>query len=202
MPAIARDDSSIFGRWWWTVDRWTLLGFGILAAFGIMLIATASPPVAERIGLDPLHFVRRQAMILAPAAAILFAVSMLSVRRVRRLAVGAFIGSIILLVLTLIIGPEIKGAQRWLPLGGFSLQPSEFIKPAFAVVAAWIFSARRLGAEIPGYWIAAGLYVVVIALLLLQPDVGQSIVISVVWFAQWFLAGLPMIWVCLLGVLG
>ncbi|MFT6580441.1 MAG: cell division protein FtsW [Alphaproteobacteria bacterium] len=202
MPAIARDDSSIFGRWWWTVDRWTLLGFAVLAAFGIMFIAAASPPVAERIGLDPQHFLRRQAMVLGPAALILFMVSMLPVQRIRRLAVAAFAGSIGLLILTLFFGPEIKGAHRWLPIAGFSLQPSEFVKPAFAVVAAWVFAARRLGADIPGYWIAAGLYVVVVTLLLLQPDVGQIIVVTVVWFAQWFLVGLPMVWVCLFAIVG
>lgn len=202
MPAIARDDSSIFGRWWWTVDRWILLGIGVLMAFGMMLILTASPPVAERIGLDPLHFFYRQSMILVPAIILLLTVSMLTVRGVRRLSVAIFAGAIALMLLTLFFGSEIKGAQRWITVAGLSLQPSEFVKPAFAVMTAWIFSARRLGADIPGYWISAGLYAVVMALLLMQPDVGQAVVISVIWFSQWFLAGLPMIWVGLLTVLG
>jgi cell division protein FtsW len=202
MPAIARDDSSIFGRWWWTVDRWTLLGIGVLMAFGMMLILAASPPVAERIGLDPLHFVRRQSIVLFPSIILLLGVSMLSVRGVRRLSVAVFGGAIALMALTLLVGPEIKGAQRWLVMAGLSVQPSEFVKPAFAIMAAWIFASRRLGADIPGYWMSAGLYAVVMALLLMQPDVGQAIVISVIWFSQWFLAGLPMIWVGLLCILG
>lgn len=202
MPAIARDDSSVFGRWWWTVDRWSLLGIGVLMAFGIILILTASPPVAERIGLNPLHFFYRQSMALIPAIVLLLAVSMLTVRGVRRLSVTVFAATIALMLLTLFFGPEIKGAQRWISVAGLSLQPSEFVKPAFAIVAAWIFSARRLGADIPGYWISASLYAVVITLLLMQPDVGQSLVVSVIWFSQWFLAGLPMIWVALLAVLG
>jgi cell division protein FtsW len=202
MPAIARDDSSIFGRWWWTVDRWILLGIGVLMALGMMLILTASPPVAERIGLDPLHFFYRQSMVLVPAIILLFGVSMLTVRGVRRLSVAVFAGAIALMVLTLFFGSEIKGAQRWITVAGLSLQPSEFVKPAFAILAAWIFSARRLGADIPGYWMSAGLYAVVMTLLLMQPDVGQAVVISVIWFSQWFLAGLPMIWVGLFTVLG
>ncbi|NKB54883.1 MAG: cell division protein FtsW [Alphaproteobacteria bacterium] len=202
MTPIARDDTSILGRWWWTVDRWTLLCLFMLTAFGMMLTAAASPPVAERIGLDSLYFVRRHAILIVPAIALLISISLLEVRSVRRLATVAFIGGIGLLAATLVIGPEIKGSQRWLTLGGLSLQPSEFIKPAFAVVAAWMFSARRLGEDIPGYQISGALYLLVMGLLLAQPDVGQAIVVSAIWFTQWFLAGLSATWVGLLIVLG
>ena len=202
MTPIARDDSSILGRWWWTVDRWTLLCVFLLAAFGMMLTAAASPPVAERIGLESLYFVRRQAILIVPAIALLVSISLLEPRTVRRLAAIAFVGGIVLLVATLLIGPEIKGSQRWLKFGGLTLQPSEFIKPAFAVVAAWMFSARRLGEDIPGYQISGILYLTVLGLLLAQPDVGQAIIVSAIWFTQWFLAGLSATWVGLIFLLG
>ena len=105
------------------------------------------------------------------------------------------------LVLTLLIGSEIKGARRWINIGGISLQASEFVKPAFAVVAAWMFSANRLGEAIPGNLIAFLLLGLVVTLLLLQPDVGQTLVLLSVWFSQWFLAGLPMIWVAVGAIL-
>jgi cell division protein FtsW len=202
MRPIARDDTSILGRWWWTVDHWTLFSFALLTAFGLILTLAASPPVAERIGLDPFYFVRRQAVLIVPAMALMFLASLLDPRGVRRLATVAFVGIIGLLFLTLIFGPEIKGARRWLIVAGFSLQPSEFVKPAFAVVAAWMFSARRLGQDVPGYQLSCVLYVLVIGLLLAQPDVGQAIAVSAIWFTQWFLAGLSMVWVAAFAVLG
>ena len=202
MRPIARDDPSTLGRWWWTVDHWTLLSLGLLTAFGLILTVAASPPVAERIGFDQFYFVRRQAFLIVPAMALMILVSLLDPRDVRRLATITFAGVICLLVLTLVFGPEIKGSQRWLVVAGFSLQPSEFVKPAFAVVAAWMFSARRLGQDIPGYQVSCALYLLVIGLLLAQPDVGQAFVVTVIWVTQWFLAGLSMSWVALFAVLG
>jgi cell division protein FtsW len=202
MRPIARDDTSILGRWWWTVDHWTLFGFGLLVAIGLVLTVAASPPVAERIGLDRLHFVRSQAVLMVPAIGMMICMSLLSPRSIRRIGTVAFAGVIGLLVLTLLAGPEIKGAQRWIGIAGFSLQPSEFVKPCFSIVAAWMFSARRLGENIPGYLISGALYLLVMALLLAQPDVGQAIVVTAIWFTQWFLAGLSMSWVVLIGLAG
>jgi cell division protein FtsW len=116
---------------------------------------------------------------------------------VRRAAVVVFLICLGLLVLTLTGGTEIKGARRWLSVGGISLQVSEFVKPAFAVTAAWMFAARRLGEDIPGNIVATVLLLVVLSLLLAQPDVGQSVVVVAVWVSQLFLAGLPMVWVAL-----
>jgi cell division protein FtsW len=193
--SIARTDNSTLGRWWWTVDRWTLLALVVLATIGVVLAMAASPPVAERIGLDPLHFVRRQATYLPVALLVMVGVSLLSPVGARRLATIVFLGAVLMLVATLMVGAEIKGARRWISIAGFSLQPSEFVKPGLAVVCAWMFAASRLGEDIPGNRIAFMLYVLVAGLLLLQPDVGQALVVSAVWFSQWFLAGLPMIWV-------
>ena len=195
MPAIARSDTSILGRWWWTVDRWSLLAVIALVAFGILLAASASPAIAERLHLEPTHFLKRQAIFLVPAMIAMFTISLLSPVQVRRLGILLFIASLVLLVLTLFIGTEIKGAQRWVNIAGFSLQPSEFVKPGFTVFAAWMFATGKLHSAFPGTKVAGLSFLLVALLLLAQPDLGQSFVIIVIWFTQWFLAGLPMIFV-------
>ena len=200
--AISRTDTSLFGRWWWTVDRWSLAALLAIASIGLVLTAAASPPVAERIGAEPLHFVKKQAVLMGPALFALVVISLADLRTVRRLAVVTMAGSILALILTLLVGQEIKGAVRWISLAGFSVQPSEFAKPAFAVVSAWLLSARRLGEEIPGYSMAALLYGVVVSLLLMQPDVGQALVLSAIAFTQFFLAGLPMLLVVVMVLVG
>lgn len=197
-----RTDRSIVGRWWWTVDRWTLAALFVLIGTGLFLTLAASPSVATRIGADSFHFVRRQFIFLLPAVVVILMVSMLDVKSVRRLAVIGFLGSLVLMALTLIVGPEIKGATRWLNLAGLTIQPSEFMKPTFAVTIAWLFAAQKSASEMPGNWIAGGLFVVTAGLLLLQPDVGMTLVTSAVFFAEFFLAGLSMIWVAMFALLG
>ncbi len=200
--SLGRTDTSTIGRWWWTVDRWTIAAVLLLIVFGAILTLAASPAVAERIGADSFHFVRRQFAFLPLAVLVILAVSLLEPKAVRRLGSLAFLGALALLALTPLIGPQINGATRWISLGGITVQPSEFIKPTFAVVAAWMFAAHRLHLGFPGIPIAIGLYAVVVALLLVQPDVGQTLVVSAVWFTQFFLAGLPLFWVVLLIALG
>ncbi len=117
MSAIARTDTSLVGRWWWTVDRWTLAALGAIGAIGAVLTLAASPPVAERLGLETFHFAQRQFLFLGLAAVIIFSMSFLSHRGVRRAALGCLTVAMALMVLTLFIGPEIKGATRWLPVG-------------------------------------------------------------------------------------
>jgi len=199
---FARADNSIFSRWWWTVDRWTLTALGIIIGIGALLTMASTPAVAERLGLDPFYFVKRQLGLLPVALALMMAVSMLSPRDVRRLAMVGFVGAIALLCLTFGIGAEIKGARRWINIAGFSLQPSEFVKPTFAVVAAWLFAQQRKQEGFPGDAIAIGLYILVMFLLLNQPDVGMALVVTAVWFAQFFLAGLRLAWVSLLAGMG
>jgi cell division protein FtsW len=202
MTAVARTDTSQLGRWWWTVDRWLLAAIGLLIAFGAVMALAASPPVAQRIGLDQFYFVRRHAMMLPVALAILIAVSLQSPLRVRRIAVFCFVGALALTAAVLLFGAEIKGARRWINLAGFSLQPSEFLKPTFAVVAAWMFAEQRRGDGFPGNIVSILLYGLVVGLLLMQPDLGMAVVASAVWFTQFFLAGLPLIWVVGLGLIG
>jgi cell division protein FtsW len=201
MSAIARTDRSVLGRWWWTVDRWTLGAILLIVLIGALLILAASPAVAERIDLDSFYFVRRQFLILPVAMALMIAVSMLSPLQVRRLASLGLVATILLLVLVPLVGSEIKGATRWISIAGFSLQPSEFAKPFLAVVTAWMFAEWRREPAFPGHLVAIGLYLLVVALLLSQPDFGMTVMVSAIWFGQFFLAGLPMILVgALIGI--
>jgi cell division protein FtsW len=155
----------------------------------------ASPPVAERIGYDGLHFVRRHLAMLPLALGLMFAVSLQPPRTIRRIAVIGFAISLVLLALTFVIGVEIKGARRWINFPGLSLQPSEFVKPTFAVVAAWLFSEQKLRPRFPGNLICLALFLVVVAILIKQPDIGMAAVVAAVWFAQFFMAGMRLYWV-------
>lgn len=202
MTPFTRVDTSILGQWWWTVDRWSLAAIATLMAFGALLAAASSPAVAERIGLDEFYFIKRHFMLLPIAIAMILAVSALTPSQVRRMAVIAFLGCLALLAVTLIFGSEFKGARRWLSVAGFSLQATEFVKPMFAVVAAWLFSEASRDPRFPGRLICTGLFATVIALVIAQPDLGQAVVITSVWMAQFFLAGLPMWLVAGLVVLG
>jgi|TARA_R110002072_G_scaffold27892_2_gene90404 cell division protein FtsW len=203
--ALSRNDTSVLGRWWWTVDRVTLTALFALMVLGAFLIATASPAVSERIGLGSFSLTARQLILLPPAAALMIAASLLSPRWIRRLAAVGFLGTVVLLIATLVIGTEIKGSTRWINFLGFSLQPSEFAKPLFAVVAAWMFAAGKEQESFPGTIFACLLWLLMVTLLLLQPDLGQTVVISAIFGVQFFLAGLPLalvIGLMLLGVSG
>jgi cell division protein FtsW len=201
MTAFARTDTSLLGRWWWTVDRWTLFAIAGLIVFGGLLTLAASPAVANRIGLDGFHLARRQLVLLPVAAAIVISASLASPRWVRRIAVLVFAASLALTALTLLLGAEIKGATRWISIAGISLQPSEFLKPSFAVVAAWMFAAQRGEMRIPGNAIAVALYVLVVFLLVKQPDLGMTAVVTAMFFTQFFAAGLPILWVAVLAAI-
>ncbi len=201
--SFARTDQSAVAQWWWTVDRWTLAALAMLIGFGALLVMAASPMVAARIHaggpghVDTLFFAKRYFAVLPAAIAAMFAVSLQSPRRVRRIALAGFVASLALLAYTLVGGVEIKGARRWIALPGLSLQPSEFVKPTFAVVSAWLFARYRLRERFPGHWIAIALYALVVGLLIKQPDLGMAAVVSAVWFTQFFLAGLRLVWVAL-----
>lgn len=201
MSALHRTDTSLLGKWWWTVDRWTLAAVALLLAFGAVMTLAASPAVAERIDVGSFHFIKRQAVFLSLAALTIFGVSLMSLKGVRRLAILCTLASLILMLLTLFFGAEIKGATRWLSIAGFSLQPSEFVKPGIAVVAAWLFARQRMDERFPGFQMSIAVYLVTVAILLMQPDVGMTIVVSVVWGTQFFVAGLPLIFVAMIAVL-
>jgi cell division protein FtsW len=199
---VARTDISTVGRWWWTIDKWILAATTLLILIGIILNFAAGPPAAERIGAETFHFVRRQMVFLPLAIMVIFGISLMAPVQVRRFAVIGFLIAFGLMLLTLLIGIEVKGAKRWIYFAGMSLQPSEFIKPFFAVVAAWMFAEHRLREDFPGNMISIGLLFAVIAVLLSQPDIGMTLVVTAVWCAQFFMAGLPIFWVILIIVAG
>ncbi|MGB0670806.1 MAG: FtsW/RodA/SpoVE family cell cycle protein [Rhodospirillales bacterium] len=195
MSGLTRSDNSLIGRWWWTVDRWALAALFLLVGAGLVLVLAASPAVAERVGLGSFHFVQRQMVFVVMALVIAFVVSLMSPRGVRRLALLTLGAALVGLLATLVLGAEIKGATRWVRLFGFSVQPSEFLKPAFAVVCAWVLAQGHADPAFPGKRLALGLLVGVAGLLLLQPDLGQTVLIGGIWSVELFLAGIPFYWV-------
>lgn len=198
----SRSDRSPISEWWWTIDRWFLAAFLGLIAFGVVLSFAASPNVAERIGLDSFHFVKRHAIFLIPTIAVMIAVSFLDERQTRRLALITLAGSIGLMVVALFFGVEIKGSRRWVHFAGFQLQPSEFMKPAFVIICAWMFAERQRRPDIPGNLFAGILFVAIAGLLMAQPDLGQTILLAGTWGAMFFMAGMPWLWIAVLGGIG
>ncbi|PWR24726.1 putative lipid II flippase FtsW [Zavarzinia aquatilis] len=190
---FARTDNSVVGRWWWTVDRWAVIALTLLIIMGLVLTLAASPAVAERIGVDPFHFVRRQVAFLVPSIAAMFVISLMNVDQVRRLACFAFVLTLAALAATLVIGAEIKGSRRWIGVGSLSVQPSEFVKPAFIVVSGWLLAERQRHPGFPGGILSVLAYLAVVAILLMQPDFGQTLLVSMMWGTQLFVAGLPMV---------
>lgn len=202
MGQMLRSDKSVVGRWWWSVDRWTLGALLLLVVIGIMLVTAASPSVAERIGLSPFYFLTRHVAFLLPALVLMLGVSMLGRKSLWRLASLTLVMSMILMVVSIFFGMEIKGATRWVHILGFSIQPSEFAKPAFAITSAWLIARHQYQENFPGHLVATVLFGGVLGLLLLQPDLGMSLVMSAIWGVQIFLSGLPILWVIILGGLG
>jgi cell division protein FtsW len=198
----SRAEPTHFGNWWWTVDRTLLFSVFGLMVIGVVLLMAGGPPVAERLGLSTFHFVNRQAIFLAPAVAILLFVSFLSPRWVRRLALVTFIGSLLGVVACLYFGAEVKGARRWLSVAGMTVQPSEFLKPAFVILVAWAFSEGAKRSDVPATALALLLLPVTVVPLILQPDFGQTMLVTLVWCGLFFIAGLHWFWVMGLGGAG
>jgi cell division protein FtsW len=199
---ISRADKSTFTEWWRTIDKLMLGAVLFLMISGMLLSFAASPPVAERIGFESFHFIKRHAFYLLPAFILLVATSFLDSTQVRRAALGLFVLSVALLLATLFFGLEAKGSRRWLLIAGFSMQPSEFIKPAFVVITAWLFAENSRRPDIPGNLFSIILVGIVCALLIAQPDFGQTMLIAVVWGAMFFLAGMSWVWIILMGLIG
>ena len=195
---VSRAERTALADWWWTIDRWLLASLAALIVAGLVLTMAASPPVAERIGLPTFHFVNRQALALLPAIAILIGTSFLTPRQVRRAAVILFVVAMGLIIFALLFGHEIKGSKRWI----LGIQPSEFLKPAFVILAAWAFSEGGKRRDAPGTTIAILLFPLTVVPLMLQPDFGQTMLVSLVWAALFFMAGLHWFWVFGIGGFG
>src|SRR4051812_3573731 len=192
---LSREERNPLSDWWWTVDRPLLGAILALMLCGVILSLAASPPVATRIGLDPFHFFNRQVLFLLPSLIVLLGVSFLTPRQVRRSALIVFAISVILIVATLLVGPEVKGARRWITLIGVNIQASESAKPAFVVIAAWLFAESTKRPEMPATSMAMVLLLMLVSLLVMEPDFGQTMLILMVWGALFFIAGMRMIWV-------
>jgi cell division protein FtsW len=196
---VSRVERTPFAAWWWTVDRLMLAALIVLMLGGIVLSLAASPPVAARLGLEPFYFVNRHVLFLIPALILLLATSLLSARNIRRMALVVFIVSLVLIVATLMFGAEVKGARRWIVILGVNIQPSEFLKPAFVILIAWLFGESARRPEMPANTAALALLLAAVSALVLQPDFGQTMLIMLVWGTLFFLAGMRMVWVFGLG---
>lgn len=194
MSRFSRTDRSAMAEWWRTIDQPTLFCILGIAIFGVFVsVATGSASEARGVGMAAQYFVRH-AVFTGAAIAVLLFLSMRSVREIRTLATILYIGALGALALTLLIGPEINGATRWLRFGPLSMQPSEFLKPGFVVLVAWTLSQGNRVPGFPGYSLALFILLTPLFLLLLQPDIGQSVLITAVWGALLFAAGLPLVW--------
>lgn len=191
MNTPARSDRSLLTEWRRTIDWPILVACAVLIGIGLLAALSAGPPAASRIGYaDPYHFVYRQIAFAGVGTLVLLSTSMLTVKWARRWAGAVFLGAVVLMLFMLVLGHEAKGAQRWLRFAGFSLQPSEFAKPALIVLAGWLFAQREFYPSVPWAAIASAMWAGTIGLFLLQPDVGQSALLTAAFLITFFIAGL------------
>ena len=196
-----RDGEPILPKWWRTLDKWSMSCILLLFAIGLLLGLAASPPLAAKNGFEPFHYVQRQAVFGFLALAAMFVTSMMSPVLVRRLAVIGFLVAFVALALLPFFGTDFgKGAVRWYRLGFASVQPSEFLKPGFIVVGAWMMAASAELNGPPGKTWSFGLCVSLVLMLALQPDFGQACLVLFSWGVMYFVAGAPM--VLLVGMAG
>jgi cell division protein FtsW len=200
-PAFSRNDQGPIAKWFWTVDRGLLTAALALMGLGVSLSFASSPAaiLADESITDPFHYSWRMIVWATMGLIIMLTTSLLSPRGVRRIAVLGLLGAICVMALLPFVGDTVKGAARWINLGPFSLQPSEFAKPCLIVVAAWMFAETQKGQGVPGVSIAFGFYAVTVFLLLIQPDIGQTLLITTTFMAVFFMAGVPLKWMAVLG---
>lgn len=193
MLNFSRTSNSMISRWWWTVDRPMLFCFVVMIAIGILLAMAATPMVANRIKIEEFYFLKRHIFYIVPSLLVIFFISNLSYDNIKKFSIVLFLLALLLTFLTLFFGSEIKGAKRWISIAGFSIQPSEFCKPAFAVLVAWIFSEERKNPQLKGKFLSFLLWGMFAVALILQPDIGMLVVTTAVFGIQLFLNGLPLI---------
>jgi cell division protein FtsW len=199
---ISRSDRGSLARWWFTIDKLLLSATLLLMAAGVMINLAASPPVASRLGLDTFHFFERQLAYVVPAALILILTSFLDERSTRWVSLCVLVAGLALMALAILAGPEVKGAHRWVNIGPLTLQPSEFVKPAFVVIAAWLLSERGKRPDMPGLTFATLIFAVILGFLIIQPDFGQAALLSSVFTLMLLTYGIPWLMVVGLGALG
>lgn len=191
----------MWGQWWRTTDRLFFTLVMLLIAVGGVLVMAASPAIADRHGLPAFHFVHRQVVFIGLSLVIIIVLSFVPPLAIRRMSVIGYLSIILLMLGVLLFGNEVKGAKRWLDLGFISLQPSEFMKPFFVVLVAWVLSKMNNPKPLLNYRAPLLLYGIVALLLVAQPDIGMTITFTMVFGAQLFLAGLPVRYVMIAVVL-
>ncbi|SDX96283.1 putative lipid II flippase FtsW [Citreimonas salinaria] len=198
----ARDVEPVLPKWWRTVDRWSLSCVLMLFSIGLLLGLAASPPLAERNGLDPFYYVQRQAVFGGAALVAMLVTSMMRPQLVRRLAVIGFGAAFIALALLPFFGTDFgKGAVRWYGMGFASVQPSEFLKPAFVIMAAWLMAAAQDLGGPPGRLYSFIIMVLIVAMLAMQPDFGQAALVLFGWSVMWFVGGASMLLLIVLALM-
>jgi len=199
---VSRADRSRVAEWWFTVDHVLVGAILAIVAAGLVFSLAASPAVAIRKGLPTYYFVERHLLFSALGVLVMLVISFFSPRGVRRLALPLFAVSVAGMIAVHFVGPEFQGAQRWLTVAGHSIQPSEFAKPAFVVLSAWLFAESDTRNDMPALPLAILLAVVTAGLLLAEPDVGQTLLVCVVWGALFFLSGQPLFGAAIVGLCG
>jgi cell division protein FtsW len=199
---VSRADRSRTTEWWFTVDHVLVGAILAIVGAGVVLSLAASPAVAIKKGLPTYYFVERHLVFSAAGVLVMLAISLFSPRGVRRLALLLLLVSVGGMLAVHFIGPEINGARRWLSFGGHSIQPSEFVKPAFVVVAAWLFAESEKHHDMPAFPLAILLMLLLAALLLAEPDVGQTLLLCTVWGALYYLSGQPLLGAGIIGACG
>ena len=190
----------VLPRWWRTIDKWTLTSAFVLFGIGLLLGLAASVPLATRNGLEPFYYVQRQAFFGGVALAVMIAISMMSPAMVRRLGVLGFAVSVVALMLLPVFGTDFgKGAVRWFSLGFASVQPSEFLKPGFVIVVAWLIAAAQDINGPPGKSVSFAVTLVIVAFLAMQPDFGQAALIVFAWGVIYFIGGAPFTLIAMVG---
>lgn len=197
---LTRADRSPLGDWWWTLDKVSLFTILVLMVVGVVMSFAASPPIARDLGLaNEFHFVQKHIVFLIPTVALLIGMSMLSVRTLVRVALVLFALAILGMLAALAFGAEVKGARRWIDLGFFQMQPSEIVKPALVVVSAWLFAEHAKRPDLHANLFAVALFALTAGLLIAQPDIGQTMLITAVWGCLFFVAGMSWLWIATLG---
>ncbi len=186
---FSRAERAYVADWWLSIDRTLLVLILTLAAAGLAASIIASPTVGIHLKGDAFYFVKRQAAGMVVALATVFAVSLLNPPQMKRLALLLFAGGAILMAVALAQGAERNGATRWLILAGAVIQPSEFVKPGFVVLTAWLFSESVKRPDMPALELSLLMLAIFLSLLVLQPDIGQAIIAACVWCGILFLAG-------------
>ena len=205
-PHIRRNRRSEFAIWWREIDRVLLFLVLVLMAVGTAAVAAASPASARRMSnahvhYEDMHFFALHVRWQILGLITMFAASLLPREGARRAGILLGFAMLVALLLVPVIGSNVNGAKRWLNLG-ISLQPSEFMKPAFAIGLAWILSWRLRDPTMPVMWICAGLMGLVAVLLMLQPDFGSTVLFLGVGFVMILLSGMPIRHVLIAGVVG